>query len=163
MVSSDGIIRVKAMLIASDSKDSAHLVSVCPPTRENPRGYHRLIGGGVEVGETHREAVIREVREELDASIRDLAYLDVVENIFSLNGRLGHEIVFVYTGRLDSEPPPEGAQLVETDGTVLPVVWRTLHDAADALPLYPAAVALLASRRAPVARLRPCEPSRQSD
>ncbi|MEO7058124.1 MAG: NUDIX domain-containing protein, partial [Lapillicoccus sp.] len=110
----------------------------CPPTRENPHGYHRLIGGGVEMGETHRDAVIREVREELDASIRDLTYLDAVESIYAINGQTGHEIVFVYTGRLDPEPARAGARLRESDGAVLPVVWRPLHDAAETLPLYPA-------------------------
>lgn len=31
------------------------------PTEENPDGYHRLIGGSVEMGETHREAIVREI------------------------------------------------------------------------------------------------------
>ncbi len=87
MASSEQQIRVKAMLIAPDADGTAHAVSVCPPTVENPLGYHRLIGGSVEPGETHREAVIREVREELDAAIRDLTYLDVVENIFTVDNR----------------------------------------------------------------------------
>jgi ADP-ribose pyrophosphatase YjhB (NUDIX family) len=146
VASGDQHIRVKAMLIAADAGFTAHAVSVCPPTAENPLGYHRLIGGSLELGETHREAVIREVREELDAAIRDLRYLDVVENIFSVNGVDGHEIVFVYTGRLDPEPAREGAELSESDGTVLPVVWRPLDDADEPLPLYPAAAAALAQR-----------------
>ena len=146
MVSSEQQIRVKAMLIAPDAEGRAHAVSVCPPTPENPLGYHRLIGGSLETGETHRAAIIREVREELGADIRDLTYLDVVESIFSVHGRAGHEIVFVYTGRLDPEPAREGAALCESDGTVLPVVWRPLDDAAEPLPLYPEAAAALTGR-----------------
>ena len=49
------IIRVKAMLLAPDGAGTSHAVSVNPPTAENPTGYHRLIGGGVELGETARE------------------------------------------------------------------------------------------------------------
>ncbi len=146
MGSSEQRIRVKAMLIAPDAEGTAHAVSVCPPTVENPLGYHRLIGGSVEPGETHRQAVVREVREELDATIRDLTYLDVVENIFTVDNHAGHEIVFVYTGRLDPEPPHEGAALRESDGTVLPVVWRPVDDAHEPLPLYPAALAALTER-----------------
>ena len=146
MASSDRQIRVKAMLIAPDSEMQAHAVSVGPSTRENPHGYHRLIGGGVEMGETHRDAVIREVREELNASIRDLKYLDVVESIYSINGRHGHEIVFVYTGRLEPEPGRDGAELTEADGSVLPIVWRALNDTHEPLPLYPTAGAALVSR-----------------
>src|SRR3954447_2370205 len=114
------------MLIAPDAEGRSHAVSVCPPTAENPLGYHRLIGGSLETGETHRQAVVREVREELGAAIRDLRYLDVVESLFTVHGHPGHEIVFLYTGRLDPQPPREGAALSESDGTVLPVVWRPL-------------------------------------
>ena len=146
MASDEQHIRVKAMLIAPDAEGRAHAVSVCPPTPENPLGYHRLIGGSLETGETHREAVIREVREELGASIRDLTYVDVVESIFTVDGRSGHEIVFVYTGRLDPQPPREDAALCESDGTVLPVVWRRLDDADEPLPLYPEAAAALTER-----------------
>ena len=146
MAGGDQQIRVKAMLIAPDAEGSAHAVSVCPPTVENPVGYHRLIGGSLEPGETHREAVVREVREELAASIRDLTYLDVVESIFTVDGRAGHEIVFVYTGRLDPEPPRRGAVLSESDGTVLPVAWRPVADADEPLPLYPEAAATLVRR-----------------
>jgi len=146
MPDSEPSIRVKAMLVAPDSAKRTHAVSVYPPTLENPDGYHRLIGGGVEVGETHEEAVIREVREELGASIRDLAYLDVVESIYSMNDRQGQEIVFLYTGRLDPEPARQDAELVEADGSQVPVVWRPFDDADEPLPLYPAAAAALVAR-----------------
>ena len=134
-------IRVKAMLIAPNTAGTAHAVSVNQPTLENPEGYHRLIGGSVELGETHRDAILREVGEELGATVNRLTYLGVAENIFEMNGRLGHEIVFLYTGRLDPEPAPQGASLTETDGSVVPVVWRPFDDAEADLPLYPATVA----------------------
>lgn len=125
------------MLIAPNAARTAHAVSVNQPTVENPDGYHRLIGGSVEFGETHRDAVLREVREELGATVHRLEYLGVVENIFQMDGRLGHEIVFLYTGRLDPEPAPGGASLIESDGAVVPVVWRPFDDADVGLPLYP--------------------------
>ena len=130
-------IRVKAMLIAPNADGSGHLVSVNGPTAENPRGYHRLVGGSVELGETHRAAIIREVDEELGVRILDLAHLGVVENIFHLDGELGHEIVALYTGRLDPEPPAEGGTLTESDGSVVPVAWRPFADADLTVPLYP--------------------------
>jgi ADP-ribose pyrophosphatase YjhB (NUDIX family) len=133
-------IRVKAMLVAPNGDRTAHAVSVLPPTAEHPDGYHRLVGGGVEVGETHRDAIVREVAEELRATIHDLAFLATVENIFRIDGVLGHEIAFLYTGRLDPAPGPTGAFLTESDGAVVPVVWRSVDDAAERLPLFPAAV-----------------------
>lgn len=47
-----------------------------------------------------------------------LTYLGVAENIFRVNGQLGHEIVFLYAGILDPEPDPRGATLIETDRAV---------------------------------------------
>lgn len=149
MPDSEPRVRVKAMLVAPDDAASTHAVGVYPPTRENPRGYHRLIGGGVDLGESHEAAVVREVREELGASIRDLTYLDVVESIYTLDGRPGHEIVHVYTGRLDPEPAREGAELAETDGSRLPVVWRPVDDRDEPLPLYPLAATRLLARLLP--------------
>lgn len=133
------LIRVKAMLIAPNEELSAHAVSLNAPTAENPRGYHRLIGGSVELGESHRDAVVREVHEELGATVRDLIYLAAVENIFRIDGELGHEIVFLYAGRLDPLPATAGATLTEIDGSVVPVVWRSFLEDAESLPLYPSA------------------------
>jgi ADP-ribose pyrophosphatase YjhB (NUDIX family) len=132
-------IRVKSMLIAPNDDLTAHAVSLHPPTRENPAGYHRLIGGSVELGESHRDAIVREVQEELGAAIRDLAFLATVENIFSIDETLGHEIVFLYVGRLDPPPPRTDGYLTESDGSVRPVVWRPMSDDDGAVPLYPSA------------------------
>ena len=128
------------MLIAPNADRSAHAVSLNAPTLENPDGYHRLIGGSVELGETHREAVVREVAEEVGSTIVDLTLLTTVENIFQMDGELGHEIVFVYAGHLDPAPAVSGATLTESSGEVFPVVWRPFSDEDEPVPLYPEAV-----------------------
>lgn len=133
------IIRVKAMLLAPNPARTAHAVSLNPPTAENPDGYHRLIGGGVDLGETARAAVLREVDEELGAVVRDLRFVAAVESIFRIDGVLGHEVVFLYSGRLDPQPASSDATLTESDGSIVPVVWRPIDDAEESLPLYPAA------------------------
>ncbi len=127
------------MLVAAHSDSSRHLVSLNAPTIENPLGFHRLIGGGVERGETHEEALRREVQEELQADIVDLTFLGVVENIFRYNGELGHEIVALYSGRLSPEPAPEGGTLTESDGSIVPILWRPFDDTDVSIPLYPSA------------------------
>lgn len=146
------VIRVKAMIVALNADRTAHAVSVNPPTVEHPGGYHRLIGGGVELGEIHRDAIRREVDEELGAVIGGLELVDVLENIFRIDGELGHEIVFLHAGRLEPEPAVEGASLTESDGSVVPVCWRPVDDADEALPLFPDGVGervvALAARRA---------------
>ncbi|MEO7351399.1 MAG: NUDIX domain-containing protein [Marmoricola sp.] len=129
------------MLVAPNEDHTAHAVSLNRPTVENPDGYHRLVGGGVDVGETHRDAIVREVDEELGATIHDLAFLTTVENIFRIDGVLGHEIVFLYSGRLEPQPAVMDATLTESDGAIVSVVWRPFDDAGESLPLYPAGVA----------------------
>jgi ADP-ribose pyrophosphatase YjhB (NUDIX family) len=131
-------IRVKSMLIAPNDDLTAHAVTLNPPTDENPMGYHRLIGGSVDVGETHRDAIVREVDEELRATIHELTYLATVENIFLIDGVLGHEVVFLYSGRLEPQPAMRDATLMESDGSTVPVVWRPFGDTGESLPLYPA-------------------------
>lgn len=147
-------IRVKAMLIAPNDDGTAHAVSLNRSTLENPHGHHRFIGGGVELGETHRDAIVREVDEELGATIHDLTYLTAVENIFEIDGELGHEVVFLYAGRLDPPPAPTGATLTEIDGSVVPVVWRPVDDEGEPLPLYPAEAAAWVARSVGALRTR---------
>ena len=75
--------------------------------------------------------------------------LGVLENIFHLDGELGHEVVFVHTGRLDPDDvvPPEGATFSD-NGRPMPVLWRPVEDAGMSMPLYPHGAGNLA-RRAP--------------
>lgn len=58
--------------------------------------FYRPLGGGVEFGEHSRDALAREIKEELNAEIEDAQLLGVIENIFTHEGRQGHEVVFVY-------------------------------------------------------------------
>lgn len=130
-------IRVKTMLIAPNEDLSAHAVSQHGPTVEDASGYHRLIGGSVGVGETHRDAILREIHEELGATVHGLTFLSSEESIFRRDGQLAHNIVFLYSGRLDPMPALANATLTEDDGSVVPVVWRSFDDHKERLPLYP--------------------------
>ena len=65
--------------------------------------YCRPLGGSIEFGERAREAVVREIREELGVEIREVRLLGVRENLFTLDGRQGHEVVFVFDARFVDE------------------------------------------------------------
>ncbi|MEV6647398.1 NUDIX hydrolase [Amycolatopsis sp. NPDC051371] len=58
--------------------------------------YYRPLGGGVEFGESSKDALKREFVEELDAEIKVGKRLGVLENVFTWRDRPGHEIAFVY-------------------------------------------------------------------
>ncbi len=58
--------------------------------------FYRLIGGGVAFGETGAKALKREVKEEINAEIKNVKYLGLIENIFNYEGKKMHEIVLLY-------------------------------------------------------------------
>ena len=64
------------------------------PTRRQI--LYRPLGGGVEFGERARDAVIREIAWELDAELANTRYLATLENIFTFDGQLGHEIILLF-------------------------------------------------------------------
>lgn len=60
------------------------------------RRFWRIIGGGVEFGETSKAAVEREFMEELGVKVIVGEKLCVLEQFFSFYGNQHHEITFVY-------------------------------------------------------------------
>ena len=87
--------QIRAIAICVFRHDDSILV--CEGYDEVKQDYfYRPIGGGIEYGETSSEALKREVLEEIGAEIAHVNLLGVVENIFTYQGELGHEIVFVY-------------------------------------------------------------------
>jgi len=58
--------------------------------------FYRLVGGGIDFGETGIEALKREVKEEINAEIKNSKYLGLIENIFNYEGKEMHEIALVY-------------------------------------------------------------------
>lgn len=87
--------KIRPLVICIFQKDDSILVAEGYDSVKDEY-YYRPIGGGIEYGEKSAEALIREVREEIETDIYNLKYLGTVENIFTYNGEVGHEIVQVY-------------------------------------------------------------------
>lgn len=123
------------------------LVMEVPDVVKGTMGY-RPLGGGIEYGEYTRDAVQREIREELGVEITDVVHLGTTENIFTHMGALGHEVVFVYEGRFPEAGLYESdfVQGVESDGGLIRAVWKSLDDFARE-PLYPNGLLELLSER----------------
>ncbi len=104
--------------------------------------FYRPLGGGIEFGEPAEETVRRELREEIGAEVESLRYLFTLENIFTFNGDMGHEIVMVFDGRLADETLYAQAEIIgrEFDGfrhAPLRAVWMRLKEFGPQAPLYP--------------------------
>ncbi len=104
--------------------------------RAEGEGIWYLPGGRVELMEASREAVKRELREELGVDVRVGRLLWVVENFFVLDGTPIHEVGLYYRVRVpNAVTRSEGIHLRDELGRQLESHW---FDNADLASLPPA-------------------------
>ena len=102
--------------------------------------FYRPLGGGIEFGEHSRDAIVREVREEIGQGIVNLRYLGAVENVFTCNGKRGHEIVLVYEGEFADAAmyARESLEGMEDSGERFKALWKPMSGFEQGQwPLYP--------------------------
>lgn len=73
--------------------------------------FCRPLGGGVEFGEHSREAMLREISEEIGAEVENLELVGVLESIFRYEGEQGHEVVFVYDAEFQDKGMYERSEI----------------------------------------------------
>jgi len=84
------IIRVLALGIVQN--DQGALLVDAGYDNIKKQSFYRLLGGGIEFGETGAEALEREFIEELGLEVTPSPLLSTTENIFTFEGQLGHQI-----------------------------------------------------------------------
>jgi 8-oxo-dGTP pyrophosphatase MutT (NUDIX family) len=102
--------------------------------------FYRPLGGGINFGEHGKDAVRREIFEEIGSQISTPKHLGMIESVFVLNGVPRHELVQVYEASLVDKSLYQAASLTvhEDDGTTHPAVWKTVGDfRIGAAILYP--------------------------
>lgn len=104
--------------------------------------FYRPLGGGIEFGEKSSETICRELMEELNVQVEEdsLRYLGAVENIFTFNGKPGHEIVLIYDGTLKEPGLYNKAAIVgkEANGEEVRATWKSIDEFAEGKSiLYP--------------------------
>jgi NADH pyrophosphatase NudC (nudix superfamily) len=101
--------------------------------RVKDQTYYRPLGGTIEFGERGEETVQREFMEEIGEELRNVRYLGTLENIFTYQGEMGHEIVLVYASLYQRERL-KGDEL----GHQFEAVWVSLEALREGQPpIYP--------------------------
>lgn len=86
-------IRVLALGLIRDG-DRIFISEGYDPVKQQT--FYRVLGGGVDFGETSYDALQREFQEEIKAELTNIKYLGCLENLFTFNGKPGHEIIQLY-------------------------------------------------------------------
>ncbi|WP_354455852.1 NUDIX domain-containing protein [Methylobacterium sp. 1030] len=122
--------RGNSLLVAEVRADDGRLKGVRP------------LGGSVAFGERVEDALIREFREELGVTVSVLGGPRVMENIFTHEGQVGHEVLFLFPvalppGRFDGQ---ERFVFHEDSGTACVARWCDLDglDVPGGPDLFPA-------------------------
>ena len=115
--------------------------------------FFRPIGGGIDFGERGSDAVVREVKEELGADVVDVVYLGALENIFTYEGKAGHEIILLFDGRFTDFALNQDDVLLhgqDDDEILYQASWKPLKffRGPGAPPLYPSGLLALLERAA---------------
>ena len=61
------------------------------------KDYYFFPGGHVDFGESAKDALIRELKEELNVSVRGVSFIGATENIFQEGGQKKHEFNLVFS------------------------------------------------------------------
>ncbi len=64
--------------------------------KRKDRDYYFLPGGHVEFGETTKEAIIREIKEERDRTLKNVSFIGIVENNYEEESIKRHEINIIF-------------------------------------------------------------------
>jgi ADP-ribose pyrophosphatase YjhB (NUDIX family) len=101
--------------------------------------FYRPLGGGILFGERGRDALAREIREEIDAGIEDARFLGSLENLFTYAGQQGHEIILLYEARFVDASLYESHRLTgQDDDGQFDALWMPLTSfGSGESPLYP--------------------------
>ena len=102
--------------------------------RVNKTPYYHIPGGYIEIGEDSKQAVIREIKEEIGCDIEKAELFAIQENFWTRNDKKCHGIEFYYIIKPKCEIEVKDYQRIENDKgeeKLLDFKWITPEELKD--------------------------------
>jgi 8-oxo-dGTP pyrophosphatase MutT (NUDIX family) len=101
--------------------------------------FYRPLGGGIHFQEKGTDAVKREIMEELGEETENVNCIGTLENIYMYEGEPGHEIVFVFDGKLKNKELYNKDRIKTLEGPKSGwAIWKNMDEIINnRLILYP--------------------------
>ncbi len=102
--------------------------------RVNKTPYYHIPGGHIEIGEDSKQAVIREIKEEIGCDIEKAELFAIQENFWTRNDKKCHGIEFYYIIKPKCEIEVKDYQRIENDKgeeKLLDFKWITPEELKD--------------------------------
>ena len=100
---------------------------------KNKKGKYSLPGGHVQIGESSKETIVREFKEETGLNVEAINVISTLENFWDWNNKKCHQICIFYKLKLINDKQQMNAETNE-NGTAF--VWLDLKELKD-ITLYP--------------------------
>lgn len=129
---------IRACTLAVIRNKEGKILVDCSYDSVKKEKFYRMLGGGIDMGETGEACIKREMMEELGAEVDVGERLCVIENIFTYEGNLGHQIMLVYPCAFKDKSfyDKEELTMIEFEDRV--AVWRTPEEIkAEGAVLHP--------------------------
>jgi len=65
------------------------------------KGYYFFPGGHLDFGESIKDALFREIKEELNVTVKEIKFIGLVNNVYEETGQKHHEINLVFDTKVD--------------------------------------------------------------
>lgn len=99
--------------------------------RVNKTSYYHIPGGHIEIGEDSKQAVIREIKEEIGCNVKKANLFAIQENFWTRNNKKCHGIEFYYMIEPEQKLKMEDQEKLEIDKgeeKLLELKWVTLEE-----------------------------------
>lgn len=134
----------KAKTLGIVTRDNYILLEEQEGTHSKGHGiFYRPIGGTIELGEKSDETLVREFNEELGVEISINSYISCIENIFSIDNMIGHELIQIYFVEFKNKGLYQKDFFTVTEGNKTTIAtWVSKNDILEGkIVLYPKGLA----------------------